>query len=124
MCDERKCEGLQGRKVLVVEDEYFIAHDLMEALEKTGARVAGPVPTLREAMSLLEANGIELAVLDINLQDDVVYPLADRLRADGIPVVFATGYSSVAIPEAYHDVPRWEKPFSATQLARALAGLA
>lgn len=117
-------ETLSGRRILVVEDEYFIADDLARALAQLGAEVIGPVPTVADAMRLVAAGGMELAVLDINLQGETVLPLADALRRHGIPFVFATGYDRASIPDAYADVPCWEKPFRPEELASFLPRLA
>jgi CheY-like chemotaxis protein len=108
--------SLRGRRVLVVEDEYLLAEDLREGLEGQGAEVLGPVPIVAEALALLrQGPAPDFAILDINLQGEMVYPVADLLRAQGIPFLFATGYDAWAIPEAYADVPRTEKPVDLTQ---------
>ncbi len=112
--------ALADRRVLVVEDEYFLADDMAQALRKLGAEVVGPVPSLEEATALLAHEHVDAAVLDINLRGQTVYPVADALREQGVPFVFATGYDETAVPEAYKDVPRWEKPFKPEDLARAL----
>jgi CheY-like chemotaxis protein len=82
----------------------------------------GPVAAVADALALLEAGPApDMAVLDIGLGDnETVYPVADRLRARGIPFVFATGYDACVIPDAYAAVPRAEKPIGlrATSLAR------
>jgi hypothetical protein len=62
-------------------------------------------------------------VLDINLKDRMVFPVAAALTERGMPFVFATGYDQSAVPAAYQDVPRWEKPFNPHQLATTLASL-
>ncbi|GEO18118.1 response regulator [Microvirga aerophila] len=116
--------SLTGRRVLVVEDEFFVADDLVQALTRLGAEVLGPVPTRDEALDLLAtAEKIDLAVLDINLEDEAVYPVADLLAAQGVPFLFATGYSQAAVPTQYRHVPRWEKPFNPQTLADALPAL-
>ena len=108
--DERTF-SLTGYRVLVVEDEYFIADDLRIALEWFGAEVAGPVGRLAQAVALLDTDpSIHLAVLDIDLHGQQAYGLAETLRERGVPFVFATGYGAEAIPAAYAAVPRWEKP--------------
>jgi len=106
--------------VLVVEDEYFIADDMARALQKLGAEVVGPVPTRDKALALVEAGRVNAAVLDINLKGQTVFPVADALRERGVPFVFATGYDETAVPPAYKDVPRWEKPFDPEALAKML----
>jgi CheY-like chemotaxis protein len=86
--------------------------------------VLGPVPTRDEALDLLAtAEKIDLAVLDINLEDETVYPVADLLAAQGVPFLFATGYSRALVPPQYLHVPRWEKPFNPQTLAQALPEL-
>ena len=114
---------LAGRRVLVVEDEFFLADDLAQALEKLGAEVVGPVPSKDKALTLLEAGPLDAAVLDINLKGEAVFPVADALRQQGVPFVFATGYDEASVPSSYQDVPRWEKPFKPGDLAKMLPGL-
>jgi CheY-like chemotaxis protein len=117
-------QALSGRRVLVVEDEYFIADDLARALARLGADVVGPVPTRAEAESLLaSAERIDLAVLDINLKGETVFPLADLLIERSVPFLFATGYGEATIPDRYRQVPRWEKPFPPEALAQALPAI-
>ena len=116
---------LAGCRVLVVEDEYFIADDITRALRKLGAEVIGPLPSREEALDVFSSEErIDAAVLDINLRGDVIYPLADALRERGVPFVFATGYDAGSIPEAYRGVARWEKPFDPHALVAAIPGLA
>ena len=108
-------------RMLVVEDEFYIADEMAQALQTLGAEVVGPVPTKDKALALLASGEtIDAAVLDINLKGHAVYPVADALAERGVPFVFATGYDETAVPEAYKDVPRWEKPFKPEDLARAL----
>jgi CheY-like chemotaxis protein len=116
--------SLNGRRILVVEDEFFVADDLVQALTRLGAEVLGPVPTREEALQILATAGpIDLAVLDINLEDEAVYPVADLLAIQGVPFLFATGYSRALVPAQYQHVPRWEKPFDPQTLAQALPNL-
>ena len=116
--------GTRPYRILVVEDEYFIADDLVQALAAVGAEVVGPLPDPAAALDLiLSGTSIDIAILDINLQDRDVYPLADTLVERDIPFVFAAGYDRSAVPEAYRDVPRWEKPYNPHELARAVPGI-
>ncbi len=114
---------LARRRIMVVEDEYFLADDIAKALEGLGAEIVGPVPTRDQAFALLEAGPVDAAVLDINLKRQTVYPVADVLREHGVPFVFATGLAESSVPPAYRDVPLWEKPFKPEALARALPSL-
>jgi DNA-binding LytR/AlgR family response regulator len=116
-------ESLRGRCLLVVEDEYLIAADLTASLESLGVEVIGPAASVVEALSLIDNNSDRLdgAVLDINLQNERVYPVADVLAARGVPFVFTTGYDAVAVPTPYACAPRCEKPVDKTQLIRLLS---
>lgn len=117
-------QRLQGRRVLVVEDEYFIADDIARALSRLGAEVVGPAPDLEEALAALASGTrIDLAVLDINLHGETVSPVADALADRGVPFVFATGYDQSAVPTRHQGAPRWEKPFDPNALVRALPTL-
>ncbi len=115
--------SLTGRRVLVVEDDYVVAQDLREELLRWGAEVMGPVASVAEALVLLQSSLVpHMAILDIGLGDETVYPVADALRTQGIPFIFATGYDAWGIPKAYADVPRAEKPVEVKQAAFKLVG--
>jgi CheY-like chemotaxis protein len=103
-------------KVLVVEDESMVALDLESMLEELGCVVVASVPRLVKALALAASLDIDLAVLDINLAGEVVYPLAFRLVQRGIPFLFTTGYSTATLPPDLRDRPLVRKPV-------ALAGL-
>lgn len=109
-----------GKRVLVAEDEYFIAKGLARHLREMGAEVVGPVPTVAEALQALQGGAVDAAVLDINLRGDPVYPVADALLARGVPFVFATGYATSAIPERYAAIARCEKPVEPEAFVRIL----
>lgn len=95
----------------MVEDDSLIADALRRELEARDARVLGQVPDVAGALALPGHEGrSDLAVPDVNLGDELAYPVADRLRAQGVPFVFATGCDASAIDEAHRDVPRCEKP--------------
>ena len=113
--------SLEGRRVLVVEDEYFVADDLDRALTGLGAEVLGPVPTVEEALEMLSnSSPVDLVVLDINLKGRCGLVVADELVNRRIPFVFATGYDEDYLPERFRHVPQWCKPFSAAALAARL----
>ena len=115
--------ALAGRRVLLVEDEYFIADELQRMFEESGAEVLGPVASVQGALDLIASTPkIDGAVLDMNLREVMVFPVADALQARGVPFVFATGYEKIAIPARYAGVGYCEKPFEATQVAHALFG--
>lgn len=110
--------------ILIVEDEFLIADEVGWMLEQAGAYVLGPVGTVTAALALLTvAVRLDGAMLDINLHEEVVYPLADSLEARGVPYLFLTGYSGDAIPDRYHHVPRCEKPLAWVDLIETMAHL-
>lgn len=76
---------------------------------------------MSDGLRLLGSEGsLDGAILDVNLAGEKVFPLADELRARGVRFVFSTGYDEWALPDAYKDMPRCEKPIDMPRLARAL----
>lgn len=103
--------ALRGRRILVVEDDFLIAHDFCQALADQGAEAVGPAPNVARALALLTATApLDAAILDINLGGELVYPLAESLRRLGVPFVFASGYDHEKLPERFADTPYFEKP--------------
>jgi DNA-binding NtrC family response regulator len=112
---------LGGRRVLVVEDEYFIADEIAGALERYRASVVGPVPDVEGARELVNAEVVDCAVLDINLKGEMVFAFAEELEAKGVPFVFATGYDAPMIPARFGGIPRFEKPLKMDALLTTVA---
>lgn len=114
---------LNGQRILIVEDDYFVAQTLVEFLEEAGALVVGPFGWIEEVILFLESNPEKLdsAILDINLHGKKSYPVADALVSRSVPFVFATGYSAGVIEGRYSHHPRYEKPFNQSALIAALA---
>lgn len=114
--------ALAGRRVLVAEDEYLVAIDLAESLSEMGIEVFGPAGAVSEALDLIATFGdrLDAAILDINLRDEFVYPVADELVARNIPFIFTTGYDALAIPPRHAAVPRCEKPINRDTVVRLL----
>lgn len=108
-------------RVLIAEDEFLIALELVEELQAMGAEVVALTPTLAGARAAaLAADHIDVALLDIDLRGELVYPLVDELLARGISVVFATGYDSNSIPPRYAHVECCEKPVMGGTLTQAI----
>ncbi len=113
-------QRLNGRCVLIVEDEYLLANDLERGFQQIGITIVGPVPSLDRAMALVADKAIDLAVLDIQLDGDKVYDVADALVARDVPVLFVSGYDRSDIPRRYADVPLCQKPLGADEVIAAL----
>ena len=111
---------LAGLRVLVVEDDYFIADEICTTLRNGGAEVLGPSPDLEHGLDMVRSERIDCAVLDINLHGDLAFDLADELRQRGTPSIFATGYDQSVLPSAFSDSVRLEKPVNLNQLLRAV----
>lgn len=108
-CDEAQVD-LTGKRILIVEDEYYIASDLKRALQQAGASVVGPVGDLRRGLALAGHEPLDAAVLDVNLQESASFPIADALDRRSVPYMFLTGYDAWALPAAYAGAPRLIKP--------------
>ena len=114
---------LSGRRILVVEDDYLISMDVLDALSQAGAEVVGPVAKLSSALCHIEHGSFDAAVLDIKLNDGLVFPAADRLANSGVPFVFLSGYDSQFIPERFSTIPLFLKPYDDSVLVEGLCGL-
>ena len=121
--DGMEKHALAGCRVLVVEDEFYLADDLKRALMKLGAEVLGPVATQDEALGRMAGERVDLAVLDVNLRGEMAFSVADALTERAVPFVFATGYDASTLPPRHRDVPIWQKPFAVEELVRALPRL-
>jgi CheY-like chemotaxis protein len=110
-------------RVLVVEDEYLIRMLLEDMLADLGYAVAAAVGTIAEAGQFAADGQFNAAILDVNLEGQEIFPVADILARRGLPFVFVTGYGEQSLPEPYRSRPALQKPFQADQLKNALAAL-
>jgi PAS domain S-box-containing protein len=106
-------------RVLLVEDEALVAMMIQECLAEFGYQVVGPICTAAEAAARAKDGPLEAAVLDINLGDGAVYPIADILAARGVPFVFVTGYDADSIDARFRKIPILQKPIEREMLKRA-----
>jgi CheY-like chemotaxis protein len=113
---------LARRRVLLVEDETLIAMDLEAALRQRGCEVVGPAATVAEAIQAAAGERrLDGAVLDVNLGDEQVFPVADALAERGVPFVFLTGYEREILPARHRGRPAAVKPYRTEDLMRLLA---
>ena len=105
------------KRILVLEDEFLIALDLVDLVEDLGANVVGPAYRIPDAIRLAETQDIDAAILDVNINgdrsDDVARLLSDR----SVPFIFATGYGDEVSADGIIVVP---KPYSKAEIERAL----
>lgn len=111
---------LEGMRVLLVEDEALIAMDLEATLWEAGCIVLGPIARVGQALAAVEGGGFDAALLDVNLNGEKVFPVADALAERKISFLFLTGYEKSILPERYHRCPILRKPCSPRILISAL----
>ena len=112
---------LVGQRVLVVEDEMMIALLVEDVLADAGCIVIGPFARVQDALAAAKTEVVDLALLDVNVAGENVFPVAYALEKRGVPFLFVTSYGRAALPQ---DRPEWEavaKPFFAEHLAERLA---
>ena len=110
-------------RVLVVEDEYLIRTLLEDMLADSGYAIAAAVGSLAGARAEAERAAFDVAILDVNLDGEEVYPVADILATRDLPFVFITGYGQASLPENYRSRPALQKPFKADHLKAVLKQL-
>lgn len=111
---------LDGQRVLVVDDDFYLAHDAAAALRSAGARVLGPCGTVAEALRAMEAERPTVAVVDINLGCGPSYELMEALQSAGVPFVLVTGYDAAVVPAGLSHAPRLQKPVTPRQVVHAV----
>ena len=113
--------GMHGVRVLLVEDEMMVSMLLEDMLSDIGCTPVGLAARIEQALKLIEDGGFDIAILDVNLNGDEAYPIADALAARAIPFVFASGYGAGGLREEYRSIPSLAKPFQQQELERTLA---
>jgi CheY-like chemotaxis protein len=113
-------DELNGLRILVVEDEAAISLLLEDMLLDFGCEVVGPAARLASALELAANEALDLAILDVNLAGEPIYPVAEALHNRSVPFVFSTGYGSAGIKDLYRDRPVLQKPFAQHDLKQKL----
>lgn len=114
---------LSNRRILIVEDESLVAMLLETILEDMGCVTVGPIANIDDALALLasdEAETLDGALLDVNVAGREVFPVADVLKARGVPFVFSTGYGQGGLPDEWRTHATIQKPFTESAVEQAL----
>lgn len=114
---------LNGKRIVVVEDDYLLATDICSELRRLGATVLGPAPTPFYATQLIGRRKIDAAVLDIRLHGTTVFEVADLLKSQGVPVLFATAFDRKALPPRFREARLLEKPLDRKQLLTEIVAM-
>jgi DNA-binding response OmpR family regulator len=119
--------ALKGKRILLVEDEALVAMLVEDELLNAGAHIVGTASSVAQALRMIEVamgdGGISAAVLDINLDGELVWLVANALDELGVPFLFETGYGSGCVTGKYVMAPVLHKPFDPQALIGAVAGL-
>jgi DNA-binding response OmpR family regulator len=114
----------QGLRVLLVEDEVMISLLFEDMLHEFGCEIVGPAGDLERAKDLARGEeGIDVAILDVNLGRQLVFPVAEILAARRVPILFSTGLDVGGLPEAWRGHQTVQKPMSMDQLAASLGNV-
>jgi DNA-binding response OmpR family regulator len=111
---------LNGLSVFVVEDEMMVSLLLEDMLGSLGCNDVVHAASVSTALEEIEKATPDLAVLDVNLGNEMVYPVAEKLNVAGVPFVFTTGYGRGAIKLEWAARPCVQKPFNIDAFAAAL----
>ena len=123
LIENETAHALQGRKILIVEDEAPIALNLAAAVGQAGGTVVGPASSVAASFGLMADHTLDGALLDIRLRGETSFALADVLAVLGIPFAFVSGLSSALMPYTHRERPLFDKPYNARDVIVALARL-
>jgi DNA-binding response OmpR family regulator len=116
--------SLQGQRILIVEDQFLIAVELQDCLENAGATVVGPVGRLDRALSKATDGSLHAALLDVDLNGERCWPVADALQDAGVPFAFTTGFSaSIKMPDRFAKYPVVSKSYREGEVLAVLRKL-
>ena len=113
--------GLTGKRVMVAEDELLIAMLIEDILADAGCLLVGPFSNVPDALAAAKDATIDIALLDVNLRGQMIYPAAEVLAARGIPFLLLSGYGRDAVPPNHPDWEACAKPFKTAELTKMLS---
>jgi DNA-binding response OmpR family regulator len=111
---------LKDRSILVVEDDVILSTDIAFALTEAGCKAVVPTTSNAAALSAMVHYLVDAAVLDVNVQNEWVFPVATALQTAGIPFLFLTAYARESIPVEHRDRPFLQKPHQPQELIDTL----
>jgi two-component SAPR family response regulator len=118
---KQSARQVTGLRVLIVEDENLVALLLEDMLADLGHTVIGPVARVKKALDMIQSEEIDIAILDVNINGENTYSIADVLAARDVPFFFSTGYDKMSLHERHQDRPTLQKPFQQQDLEKLFA---
>ena len=118
-----KRADLAGSRILILEDDFYLASDVQAWLQNAGAEVLGPTGSVAKALDFVHSNRIDGALVDINLGNGPSFEVSRALEKRGVPFTFVTGYDEEVIPADLNSAPRVQKPVLEHSLVAAVASL-
>ena len=112
-----------AERVLIVEDSFMLAMEVELLVEECGCAPVGPVSNVADGLVIVRQTDLDAAILDINLGDERVWPVAELLHDRGVPFLLATGYSAAEVPPRFRDCLILEKPIRPAALRAGLSSL-
>jgi DNA-binding NtrC family response regulator len=110
---------LDGRRILIAEDESFLAFELAAMMERLGCMVIGPVSRVEEVLPHAVEGRCDGALLDVNLRGQLIFEVMPGLQALGLPLIITSGYQDISFfPERFRTLPRIGKPVDEGELRR------
>ena len=116
-----KHASLAGARVLIVEDDFLLADDLVRALRDAGANPLDPVNSVKQAKEIMEREKVDAAILDLNLRGEMASDFVEQLVATDLPCLIVSGYGEDALPHSIGSLPRLEKPVNPPMVLEKLA---
>ncbi|HEX9462742.1 MAG TPA: response regulator [Alphaproteobacteria bacterium] len=114
---------LAGHRVFLAEDEMLVSMLVEDVITGLGCELVGPAASRDKALALAAAEQLDAALLDVNLGGEPVYPVADLLKARGVPFAFITGYGNGGISPRYAAVRTLTKPFPLATVEHTISEL-
>ncbi|HYD72149.1 MAG TPA: response regulator [Candidatus Binatia bacterium] len=111
-------------KVLIIEDESIVAMMIEDLIVDMGHEVVGTAGRLEQAQKMAEELTLDFAIVDVNLNGQLTYPVAEVLKTRGVPFVFATGYGAQGLKDEWKQNSVLQKPFQPDELTRAIDAVA